>query len=216
MFKTGIIRIEGEGGKITGVYLNPNLDKYYKRLYVNAFRSVKKDPNKVEHGIKLIVFGAFYVEAISNELYQKMLSIEIKNEHLYGAIWNITKRLKILDKLYLVTEAVKINKNESKKFLSDVQKLFDLRNRLAHLKDEDEVYESYLSTLTAENEIEHKKLIETFMTMPDPTLIGKISGTQILEYGNLVKAIEKQIKELYKNYITIKYERKKTSNDTVP
>ena len=133
--RNGAIRIEYVAGEIKGAYVNAGLDAVYGRMFKAARRNAKRWPDKVEHGIQVIVFGTFLLEAVCNDLYRGFLFGQVPENGLADAVWKATMRLAIREKLNVATEISSLSKDEIHKQMRKLQLLFDLRNRLAHFRD---------------------------------------------------------------------------------
>jgi len=128
-----------ENGEIKGIWLKAMLDETYKLLFRNACQTAKRYPDNVAHGIKLIIFGSFWIEAYANETMKLIFERDINSKPLRTAIWSQLKRSSIQEKLELLskTSSDKI-KQDYQTIKQPIKDLFDLRNRLAHFKDEPE------------------------------------------------------------------------------
>jgi len=154
-----------EKGEIKGIWLKAELDETYRLLFRNACQTAKRYPRNVAHGIKIIIFGSFWIEAYANETMRLIFERDIDSKLLRKAIWDRLKRSSIQEKLEVL---FKISPDKIKQDYQTIKQpirdLFDLRNRLAHFKDEPESID--LST-TIENphEIETDITIDRFKSM---------------------------------------------------
>jgi hypothetical protein len=159
------ITLNIEKGEIKGIWLKAELDKTYKLLFQNACQTAKRYPDNVAHGIKLIIFGSFWIEAYANETMRLIFERDIDSKLLRKEIWDRLKRASIQEKLEVLSKisSDKI-KQDYQTIKQPIKDLFDLRNRLAHFKDEPEPID--LST-SVENthEIETNITIERFQSM---------------------------------------------------
>jgi hypothetical protein len=94
--KSLILKIEK--GQVTDVLLKANLNQTYRFLFRNACRAAKRRPNGVEHGVKIVVFGAFWLEAEANEVMRSVLNLEITSPSVRSSLWDRLKRQSVLDK----------------------------------------------------------------------------------------------------------------------
>lgn len=126
-------------GEITDVFVRASLDETYKQLFQNACRAAKRNPDNSYHGIKIIIFGSFWLEARSNDILRMILDLETKSPDTSKVIWNKLKTTSVADKLdifyKLTSEHVACKHNDLRK---KIKTLLDVRNRLAHFKDEPE------------------------------------------------------------------------------
>lgn len=128
-----------EKGEIKGIWLKAELDETYRLLFRNASQIAKRYPRNVAHGIKIIIFGSFWIEAYANETMRLIFELDIDSKLLRKAIWNRLKRSSIQEKLEILFKVSpdKI-KQDYQTIKQPIKDLFDLRNRLAHFKDEPE------------------------------------------------------------------------------
>ncbi|MCX5798223.1 MAG: hypothetical protein NTU90_01425, partial [Proteobacteria bacterium] len=59
--------IKFEEGEVTDVLLRADLNQTYRALFMNACHAAKHSQNNVAHGVKIVIFGAFLIEAQANE-----------------------------------------------------------------------------------------------------------------------------------------------------
>ena len=131
--------LDFEKGEIKDIWLRANLDETYKTLFKNACQAAKHNPKNVGHGIKIVIFGSFWLEAYANEVMRLILNREIDSVSLWKTIWDRLKRLSIQDKFDFFYQISPANIRQKYKDLKrPIKELFDLRNRLAHFKDEPE------------------------------------------------------------------------------
>jgi hypothetical protein len=171
--RDGALKIKFVAGEIKGVSVSPGLDSFYARMFKGAKNRVKRWPNKVENGIQVIVFGTFLLEALCNDLYRNLLFDEIPNNKLADAIWDMTKRLAIFDKLNVATAVASLTKGEIDTQKKKLKLLFDLRNRLVHYKDSDSVWETSVEFITKP---------ENWSKAPEPELMGHLIGQKLSAY----------------------------------
>ena len=128
-----------EKGEIKDISLIANLDETYKILFKNACQSAKSNPKNVGHGIKIVIFGSFWLEAYASEVMRLILNREIDSVSLRKTIWDRLKRLSIQDKFDFFYQISPVNIRQRYKDLKQpIKELFDIRNRLAHFKDDPE------------------------------------------------------------------------------
>lgn len=206
--QNGRLILSFEKGDIKGVYINAGLDEFYKRLFIKAKVSAKRFPNNPEHGIKVIIFGVFYIESICNGLLQQALSSRISPKYLAKSIWEGIKRSNIHTKLDIVISASGWDRAKSKKYLNKVERLFKLRNRLAHFKDKDQ---PWLGPVLPED------LLKVLTTAPESSLMHELKGAKIQSHANDIEQLDKWIRSIFGNFIkfetiTLKKIRKTTQN----
>lgn len=154
-----------EKGEIRGVSLNADLNKTYKSLFNHAYQSAKRSSTSVSNGIKIVIFGSFWLESYANETMRIILRREIASPVIQKTIWDRLKRISIQEKLEFFYKTSPSNlKHDFDKINKNVKDLFDLRNRLAHFKDEPAEVELDVN-LDEANKIENKDKIKNFMAI---------------------------------------------------
>lgn len=129
--------IECEKGEIKEFLLKANLNETYKTLFNRACQSAKRSPNNVGNGIKIVIFGSFWLESYANETMKMILSREITSPALQKTIWERLKKIPLQEKLDLFYRITPSSlRQDYDKIKQNIKDLFDLRNRLAHFKDE--------------------------------------------------------------------------------
>jgi len=173
LMRDGALKIEYVDGEVKGASIGPGLDAFYGRMFERAKKIAKRCPDRVENGIQVVVFGTFLLEAICNDYYKKFLFALIPRSELAGAIWEMTKRLAILEKLSAAAAVTCIGSAETDAQMQKVKLLFDLRNRLAHFKDRDTVWETSVDFISKP---------ENWSKAPDPELMGHLTGQKLSGY----------------------------------
>jgi len=163
--KDGKLRIRIEDGQIRAVAANAGLDYAYQRLFETARDELRGSDTPIEVGIRLIVFGCFWLEAVCNETVRELLRAAMKPPAVAEATWEAIKRAPFHTKLQLASAFAKSpDPGRERKVASDLKRPFELRNRLAHFKDEDAPVAGPLTL----NEFQ-----EQFEEFPDADLIEK-------------------------------------------
>jgi hypothetical protein len=184
-FKVGF-----ENGEIKAISLNAQLDEIYKKMFHNSRRSARRHPVDIDHGIKVIVFGCFWVEALCNNYLKIILNLESKKIEFSNVIW---KKLKISNFFYkfeiISTFAIHSKQEQYVDLLSGLRKVFELRNRLAHFKDEDE----RLSEATSA-----EKALELIADMPIPIINQDLMWPRIREYADIISKTNIWLNSIYK------------------
>jgi hypothetical protein len=134
----GRLRIYWDAGEIVGVSVNAALDSAYERLFKTAQGELQQANTSIDVGIRLIVFGCFWLEAVCNETFRDTLLVAVSPRRFAEALWKANRRAGFLDKLLILSAFLKDPESEhAGDLLRELKKVFDLRNRLAHFKDED-------------------------------------------------------------------------------
>jgi methyl-accepting chemotaxis protein len=159
------LTLDFEKGEIKGIWLKAELDETYRLLFRNASQTAKRYPRNVAHGIKIIIFGSFWIEVYANEIMRLIFELEIDSKPLKKAIWDRLKKSSIQEKLEILS---KVSPNKIKQDYQTIKQpikdLFDLRNRLAHFKDEPESID-LSANIENTNENETGITIERFKSM---------------------------------------------------
>jgi hypothetical protein len=136
--RDGSLKITFEAGEIVVVSVNAGLDLAYQRLFETARQQLRRPEPSIEAGIQLIVFGCFWLEAISNEALRNLIRSSLKPSAVAEAVWESLKRASFHVKFSTISAFTKTpDAARSDSIARDLTALFDLRNRLAHFKDED-------------------------------------------------------------------------------
>jgi hypothetical protein len=170
--KNGAVKIKLVAGEIKGAFTSPGLNAFYKRMFETAKTRAKGAPDDIENGIQVIVFGTFLMEASCNDSYRAFLPALIPNGELADAIWNATKRLAILEKVNVAAAVNPVGKTDIDVPLK-LKLLFDLRNRLAHFKNNDAVWDAPIEFISKP---------ENWSEAPDPELMGHLTGQKLSDY----------------------------------
>jgi hypothetical protein len=172
--RNGAVKIEFVDGEIKRAHTNPGLGAFYERMFKGAKRRAKRRPDKVENGIQVIVFGTFLLEAVCNDRYRTFLSCMIQHRGLADGIWSVTKRSAMSEK---ISVAIAVGSLSGTKIDGEMMKKlklpFDLRNRLAHFKDSDTVWDAPADFISDP---------ENWSKAPDPELMGHLANRELFGY----------------------------------
>jgi hypothetical protein len=171
--KNGAVKIKFVAGEIKGAFTNPGLNTFYGRMFEAAKTRAKSGPDDIENGIQVIVFGSFLLEATCNDSYREFLSTVIPNGELADAIWSATKRLAILEKINVAAAVNPHRKTDFDVQAKRLKLISDLRNRLAHFKDSDTVWDAPIEFISKP---------ENWSQAPDPDLMGHLTGQKLFDY----------------------------------
>lgn len=171
------LSLKYEKGKVVEVSITADLDITYKLLFQNAKRASKRNPQNIEHGIKVIIFGCFMLESRSNWLMKFILYHEITND-LKINIWNTLKKNNFHSKMEILSSlATQKQKRNYSELINPLKQLFDLRNRLAHFKNEEEIITE---------KIELAKVEEYVLNPPIPNLTKELFWNRIELYAKTI------------------------------
>src|SRR5262245_55794643 len=125
--KDGYVSIKFRDGKISGIFINTNLDTIYERMFNTAKRNIKRYTN-IENGIKIIVFGCFWLEATCNKLLRELIFSQVDADEFAKELWDTLKRGNFQEKLQkLVIFANDEQRKKLSKLTSKIKSLFELR-----------------------------------------------------------------------------------------
>ena len=191
--RDGRLIFQFENGVITGVLENAGLDEFYERLFRNAHRSAKRSGDHVNAGIKMVIFGAFWLEALSNHVLRQALNHEASEETFGIALWKALRRAPILEKLELLrslsSDALRI---EYEDLLPQLKRLLDVRNRLAHFKDSDSAIAGSLGGID--------EAIGILLSADDPLLIKELKSPTILVHAESVLKTARWMSRMQKGH----------------
>jgi hypothetical protein len=175
----GSLILDFKDGQIIAVLQNARLDQFYERMFRNAYRRARSSRRSVEAGIHILVFGAFWLEAYANLFLRDAIRLEARSQAFGIALWTMLRRSALLEKFELFHALA--SDNLAAQYLevrAGVKALLDLRNRLAHFKDEDILIGGPLSGI--------RKVATVFQTAEEPDLIRQLKAPAILKRGRVV------------------------------
>jgi len=170
--KSYTLRIGKDGGIAEVSAITP-LDLIYKRIFDNARRSVRRNPTNIENGIKAIVFGCFWLEARTNTIVHDAIHWESSNTRFGKLIWEQVKKASIFDKLNLISAFCTAEQLQEFKSLNPkLRQTFDLRNRLAHFKGEEQLLAK---------DVTIEQVFPVIDNAPEPRLIRLLTSAKIAD-----------------------------------
>jgi hypothetical protein len=177
--RDGSLILEFDRGKIVGMRSNPGLDQFYERLFRNAYRSALKSAVSVNPGIRLVVFGAFWLEARINSILFTALLLEVRQASFGPALWQVLKRATLPQKVDLLLALGSTDLQAQYGELGTrFQSLLDIRNRLAHFKDKDTPISGPVASM--------KEAIGLMEISGDPPLIRELKKPEVLKHAQTV------------------------------
>jgi hypothetical protein len=183
-------------GEIKGVYLKASLDTTYKRLFTNACKASKRYPKNVAHGIKVIIFGCFWIEAYANEILKIILHHGISYKELEKEIWSILKKTSIEDKLSFFPKLLPPElQKEYQTLKNPVKQAFDLRGKLAHYKNE---------PIRIAEETSPEKVIDILRRPPIPEINQQLMWDKISIHAKAIENINEWLEKIEKRYYKTK------------
>jgi hypothetical protein len=173
-----------EDGAIGPVHAQASPEAVYEKLFNSATRKAKKHPNSFDNGIQVVIFGALLLEALCNERFRDLLFRVVQNVEHAQAIWDVTRRIQIYDKVKIASKITHAETAAKRDNLGSLRTLFDLRNRLAHFKDNPSLLHETLDASDLET---------LFESVPDPDLIMLLTGDKLKEQIANVERLKKWI-----------------------
>ena len=195
--RDGSLIFKIEDGQIVAALQNASLDQFYERMFRKAYRRARGSRRSVEAGIDVIIFGAFWLEARANLFLRDALGLEARSQAFGSALWAALRRSALLEKLdlfqALASDGLVAQHSEVK---SGVKMLLDLRNRLAHFKDE--------HTLIGGPFADTHEAVMVFETAEDPDLIKQLRAPAVLKYGQAVLGTYRWMSRVQRSHAKIR------------
>ena len=195
--KDGKLKIDFEAGEIMGASVSAGLDRTYQGLFETARLELTKGVRPpIEAGIRLIVFGCFWCEAVCNDATREVLRACTKPAAVAETVWETIKRTSFRSKFPIVAAFAKNPDPErATRVLSGLEMVFELRNRLAHFKDE---YVSVAGPLTLD------ELPLKILNFPDADLIEKLRPPSTEVCAEAIVTGINWLKEIYVESVPVK------------
>lgn len=179
MDKNPVLKVQIAKDGTISVSVNTALDTMYREMFSIACRNAATDTDHIEHSVRAIIFGCFWLEAYTNNLVREILSQETKRQKLADVLWDNVKKANFHEKLKIVL--VIAGDEVSGQFNtinSRLKTAFDLRNRLAHFKDDDQFVAKNMHPHDFENILEN---------LPDADLVKQLIHPKLEDY---IRAIQ--------------------------
>jgi hypothetical protein len=166
---TGHISISGNAG----------LDLTYRELFQSATTELQQGNQKTELGVRLIVFGCFWLEAKCNDTLRKLLEHSTKFGIAATALWeHAVERASFHAKFAIVSAFAKSPDEKRVKTLkTQMKQVFDLRNRLAHFKDKD---------VEIAKGTDVHEVVKVLKNLPEADLIKHLKPPRLQTYGTSI------------------------------
>lgn len=210
--KDGAIALSFKAGQITKMTLKGELDHIYGKMFLNARKATHKNPDKIRNGIRVIIFGCFWIEAKCNNHLKYLIDHELTKEHFRKSVWKSLERVGLLKKLSIIFAlAQDIGFVKGNAPLGKLQKVIDLRNRLAHAKEEEIPFDESCITdmVSAINETDLQErpadaamtsIVNFFNGLSDPDLMLELKAPKINEHVETIKSSSIWLDSIYKSY----------------
>ena len=150
-------------------------------------------PENLKAGIKVVIFGIFWIEALSNFILREAVINESKDSSFGNACWQILRRAALSDKIELLfvlaTESIKTRYCD---LFPEFKKVLELRNRLAHFKDSDTQVTRSIACL--------EEVVEIMASKNDPPLIQELKSPLILAHSEIILGMSNLLRRQRKIY----------------
>ena len=194
----GRIMLNVEDGAIT-VFTNAGLEEFFKRMFSRAKACISKDRKNAEHGIQVITWGTFYLESSCNRLFRDVLFSGISDIQLANSLWDVTRKINFLEKASVVVALSARNRRRVNhgKYLKKARELFELRNRLAHFKDKDQLWLEGFQVMKDESLV---KAIRRIPHPPQPKLFNELTGRKIFSHARSIDEVYSWLASLFRGF----------------
>jgi len=192
----GTLKLEFVEGVCVAAWVNAGLDAFYERLFRSARRGIWRYPVSVDKGISALLFGCFWLEALSNSLLKSALDHMPLNPAATGGLWKALRKSRLIEKLDAIAGfADERSRRELNKLRKDIAKVVELRNRMVHFKDEDTKIARGLSLSTVED-------VTTFFSeVPDPPLLRELKGRRARRHAIAIAATARWLSAAYECHL---------------
>lgn len=179
----------------TSLAANILLDSVYFDLFEEARSTLANSPRDLRAGIRLVVFGYFCLEALSNEVLRDLLQKRTQPPAVGTQIWEALKRAPLESKVALLAKYATVpDASIEKDILHDLNRLNQLRNRLAHFKDPD----IQISGPISSDELEH-----VLDPIPDVELVTLLTPPLAEGYANIVLRLRSWLLALQQEHFPV-------------
>jgi hypothetical protein len=171
---THIVVTYGDNGAIETVSINTPLEIVYDGMFKDAERRLRRKTIAIEDGIKAIVFGCFWIEARTNNVMQDFLWRSLGRKPIREHVWQQLKKSSVIEKLSVImTLCTSEEAKQLQLLIPRLRKAFELRNRLAHFKAEEEPLPN--SPMT------EAQVIELAVSLPETELVSILTSQAIMK-----------------------------------
>ena len=129
-----------EDGKVKSAGADTELDGIYRRMFAKAKRSARLNAGSVENGIKIVLFGTIYLEAILNRFVKDLMFSRLAPGDFAANIWRAIEKTNIISKFSVAIASSPAHRERMNDYLGKARTILDQRNRLVHSKEEDRVW----------------------------------------------------------------------------
>jgi hypothetical protein len=128
----------------------------------------------IEDSIKAIIFGCFWIEARTNNVMQDFLWRSLGRKPIREHVWQQLKKSSVIEKLSVImTLCTSEETKQLQLLIPRLRKAFELRNRLAHFKAEEESLHN--SPMT------EAQVIELAVSFPETELVSILTSQAIMK-----------------------------------
>lgn len=200
--RDGTLRFDVEEGVIKSVAVGSGLGTVYQDLYTAARDDLEASEHKVEAAVRLVVFGCFLLEARINETVKAVLLQTFEQLQVAEALWEAVERQPFRMKLHVLvgmTPGIEPGTYED----VPVQRLFDLRNRLAHFKSDLAEVEVPLPRGVPDVD----QLASIFLDIPEADLIRTLKSDDMDVFATAVEDLDRLLDQINDEHFNLERTR---------
>lgn len=196
MIEQGRVTFDFDGTGKVAAQLSSALETEYEKIFRRSRLSIIRNNKNVSQSIILIVFGCFLLEAHCNRIIKSFIESDDSLIKINKILWDRLKRSTTLEKFALIKEyGDKKHLHEYSIFKQKLSDIIELRNKLAHYKDDKETLNFNPVILS-----DVKKSLDYFNSIPNPSLISELKGKQIIAKSDVLFIAFKWLKSTEKYY----------------
>ena len=143
--KKKIIIFEGES-----LLVKPDLCAFYKEFVKAIPIEAENSEDLFRYQVECIVWGAFYLESAINYTLRMIVEDGVQGILEPRQIWDLLERTRTVKKLDLILDTLTQDDEFKKLRMKQAEKLFGLRNRLAHSNERPEEVEMDVGSVDTE------------------------------------------------------------------
>lgn len=197
--KDADLRLTVERGKIIAAETASGLAVRYEDMFRAGRKNLSLESGRIEAAIQMTTFGSFWLEAAANECLRAILDVVTRSPQHASAFWSVTRRLSFLDKCALLVNLTpEVVGPESETVVKGANRVFDLRNRLAHFKPDHVEF-----PLPADFTSDFDGLASLFLGAPDSELIATLKSSEMEELAEAVDAAHALIDHILSEYVDV-------------
>lgn len=131
--KQGKVHIQlNKDKQIATVTIATGLDETYRNLFEGACTESRSGVSSIDTGAKVVIFGSFWLEAICNRYLRQLLEGSLPPA-VSTSVWKVVERVHPPRKKFDIVAG--FHSGDAREVLKGADRVFELRNRLAHFKE---------------------------------------------------------------------------------